>query len=460
MFGCGSVLVRKVLSSPGRKGYRLGGSRVSERISVLSLECGASSRAHSRVSATIGIHGEGPRLAGRERRSVQMTYDSAGNRSNSGYAYDELNRMTASPGSMAYTNDAVGNRTGRNMGVLNSSTAVRYDWDHLNRLEKVVGTSNGYRNEYRADGMRVKKVSGFNLSWAWLDKAHTSGYYDEITATNLPTTRYFYDGQMCMEDELTDNSVVTTTKYGLGARGIDYIEKKVGSGSPTVGFPVYDAHGNMVMTLSRATSSPWFSDGLHRGYDVWGSVRWNPSSSSDIKQRYCANLGHAEDDESGLSYMRARFYEPWTGRFVSEDPKRDRANWFIYANNDPVLNIDISGQSSLPSDVSGWIQWIVEAYGLKGQILGLACMQILTAGASLAASLTMWANRANAVGATLMASAPEVAALLPQFPWISAFMASLGALAQISAAGMRVAAALVTSSTMILFFMAIATEGN
>ncbi|HMS56820.1 MAG TPA: RHS repeat-associated core domain-containing protein, partial [Fimbriimonadaceae bacterium] len=70
------------------------------------------------------------------------------------------------------------------------------------------------------------------------------------------------------------------------------------------------------------------------------------SGSGEPFQRYCANLGHVQDEESGLIYMRARYYEPWTGRFVSEDSARDGKNWYIYCNNDPLNYIDRSGQNA------------------------------------------------------------------------------------------------------------------
>ena len=56
------------------------------------------------------------------------------------------------------------------------------------------------------------------------------------------------------------------------------------------------------------------------------------------------NLGHKQDDESGLTYMRARFYEPGSGRFVSEDPSRKGANWYVYCSSDPVNYGDYSGR--------------------------------------------------------------------------------------------------------------------
>jgi hypothetical protein len=41
--------------------------------------------------------------------------------------------------------------------------------------------------------------------------------------------------------------------------------------------------------------------------------------------------------------MRARYYETGTGRFISEDPAKEGANWYVYANNVPILFADPSG---------------------------------------------------------------------------------------------------------------------
>gem|GEM_PF-6689855 len=43
---------------------------------------------------------------------------------------------------------------------------------------------------------------------------------------------------------------------------------------------------------------------------------------NDRSDTYCANLGHKQDDESGLIYIRARYYEPGSGRFISQDTYR------------------------------------------------------------------------------------------------------------------------------------------
>ena len=56
-----------------------------------------------------------------------------------------------------------------------------------------------------------------------------------------------------------------------------------------------------------------------RSYGAWGEVRQGATTGGP-RARYCGNLGHIQDDETGLIYMRARYYEASSGRFISEDP--------------------------------------------------------------------------------------------------------------------------------------------
>ncbi len=257
---------------------------------------------------------------------------------------------------------------------------MKYEWDALNRMTKAVNTSTGARYVYRADGMRTQKVEGFNLSWTWTDLLHTSGYYDVVTATNLPTTRYFYDGQMAMEDDYTHHvgtaDQVDVTRYGLGARGIDRIEKTTdayGSSPVTnVSYPIYDGHGNMVRTLSRNGSG--YAVSAERIFGAWGEVR-NGSGPSDSKGRYCADLGHVQDDESGLIYMRARYYEPGLGRFLSQDVRKSGYNWFAFGNSCPTALCD-------PSGCSGTLLGLTWFFGLVGGGFMMLAIGLMIAGTS------------------------------------------------------------------------------
>lgn len=60
--------------------------------------------------------------------------------------------------------------------------------------------------------------------------------------------------------------------------------------------------------------------------------------------------GHVSDDDTGLVYMQARYYDPEVGRFLSIDPNTPSAgniytfNRASYANNNPIANIDPDGR--------------------------------------------------------------------------------------------------------------------
>jgi len=63
--------------------------------------------------------------------------------------------------------------------------------------------------------------------------------------------------------------------------------------------------------------------------------------------------GHRRDDESGMFYMKARWYDPGAGRFMSVDPLvRDATNPqsmnpYSYTENNPVNGIDPTGQAGI-----------------------------------------------------------------------------------------------------------------
>src|SRR5579883_3446875 len=93
-----------------------------------------------------------------------------------------------------------------------------------------------------------------------------------------------------------------------------------------------------------------------RKYDVYGLVRSGQLGSSS--QKYVGSLGHESDTNTGLIYMRARYMDPVLGRFLSEDPSKDGANWFVYCGDEPVNKIDSSGRLPLANWVS-FLSWFL-----------------------------------------------------------------------------------------------------
>lgn len=195
----------------------------------------------------------------------------------------------------------------------------------------------------------------------------SSGFDDFNFDDDNPTTLFRYDGQMQHEEEVITTASIgksdprrdDVTRYTLGPRGIDMIEAhRVATNipndpllnNPSRVFPIYDGHGNMVATLKRATSGTCTLANQKR-YEAWGSVRYDDGvGSSDHvlnpKARYCANIGHSEDLGTGLTYMRGRWYDNMTGRFISQDPTKRGSNWFTYCDNMPIDKIDYNGNEA------------------------------------------------------------------------------------------------------------------
>ncbi len=182
----------------------------------------------------------------------------------------------------------------------------------LNRMNTLTNSSGTWDYLYRADGPDSAMPYCPPLCVGGISAIHGSDM--RVSKTNgSSTTLYRYDGQMAMEDvDLGTNPAVTD--YAIGARGIDAISKTVGSNTVVV-YPIYDAHGN--------------PDSL-RSFPFGGISAIHGSDTTD---------------ESGLVYMRARYYEPTSGRFISEDKSGQGDNWFVYCKCNPICSIDESGKS-------------------------------------------------------------------------------------------------------------------
>jgi len=63
--------------------------------------------------------------------------------------------------------------------------------------------------------------------------------------------------------------------------------------------------------------------------------------------------GEQYDSDLGLYYLRARYYNPLTGRFLSRDPEDGKVkdpktlHKYLYAGGDPVNALDPTGRAEL-----------------------------------------------------------------------------------------------------------------
>ncbi len=280
-------------------------------------------------------------------QTQSYSFDAMGNRlsrqdsvsGTTNYSYNAANMLlsTGGYGASGFNNDADGNTLSGN-GRTNA-------WDSQNRLVSCIIGGNTTAYKYGADGLRRQSTK------------------------NGASTDYAYDATMLVREghaaggSLTPATVTAT--YFIGARGPEYrrddTQTEVDSQGRTVTkarWYVYDGLGSVIGELDplgNLTSSP--------KYDVYGAVRANGGTASS-KQGFVGSLGHVSDD-TGLIYMRARYYDPAVGRFISEDPAGDGLNWFTYCNNNPTNETDATGKAPLGfADINAFLKYLETANGL------------------------------------------------------------------------------------------------
>ena len=156
-------------------------------------------------------------------------------------------------------------------------------------------------------------------------------------ARSSSTTYYFHDGQQVIETELVNASGVYTGgyQYVWSPRYIDapICRDTVGADgnliAPTAGGRIYyldDADYN-VTSVVKYISGAW-TVAEHYAYDPYGQVTvynatWGyvgAGGSASAVGNTLFYTGHELDAATGLYYMRARYYDPALGRFISRDP--------------------------------------------------------------------------------------------------------------------------------------------
>ncbi len=267
------------------------------------------------------------------------------------YTYDALYRLTGESiandpqgvnGSITYSYDAVGNRLNRtssvgpvpsqsssydvndrlasesydNNGNTTTANGNSYVYDFENHLTSLNDGSVTY--VYDGDGNRVAKTVG----------GVTTNY---LVDTNNPT------GYAQVVEELHAGSVVKSFTYGH-----ELISQRIVGGS--LSFYGYDGHGSVrLLTDANGTVTDTYD------YDAFGNLISRTGTTSND---YLYS-GEQFDEDLGFYYLRARYLNPSSGRFWTQDSfagsRYDPISLhkYLYADADPVNRLDPSGQFSL-----------------------------------------------------------------------------------------------------------------
>ncbi|WP_025852428.1 polymorphic toxin-type HINT domain-containing protein [Paenibacillus ehimensis] len=230
------------------------------------------------------------------------------------FSYDPLNRIgTSSQFGEQYTYDSRGNRQTMQSSNTPNLNGASYRYDERNRLVQVTtddGKNVAYR--YNGDGLLYERTE------------------------NGQTVRYYYDGaNIIAEGTVMNGSAALKARYilgnGLAARA---------DASDTKTYYLHNGHGDVVgLTDGSGNILNQYT------YDIWG----NPLTVTEQVPQPFRYSGEFWDNSAHLQYLRARWYDPSVGRFMSQDTyEGDIANplslnLYTYVKNNPLRYLDPSG---------------------------------------------------------------------------------------------------------------------
>ena len=291
--------------------------------------------------------------------TMDYTYDEFGNLSKKDYrdddnpayvttySYDKNNRLTkesriVSNGSTKWQNittcgyDKNGNRLNR----------IKYKQNVDNTKFKLNLTDSAYK--YYDYGKEIYTYDGLNELKTYRGKKEESATYEymanhyRISKTVDGTKTYqLWDNDRVVSE--FDSELNMKINYRIGVNG------QILSDSNEISYS-YDGHGNLINENGNYSTNV---------YDAYGN-RIEDFGIGDAPFGYC---GEYTDKESGLVYLRNRYYDSSTGSFITEDPIKDGNNWYGYCIGNPVNYSDNDGLAPrLQREIALEIKSILSAY--------------------------------------------------------------------------------------------------
>ena len=253
-------------------------------------------------------------------QNLTYEYDAAGNRTEiifngavNDYTTNGLNQYTASDGT-TYDYDADGNL----VSMTQNGVTTTYTYNSQNQLIAESGPNGDCTYQYDALGNLVSSS----------DDGVVSNYIIDPLAISTSAT-----GPLSAIAQVYNAAGDVTATYDYG----DGLAAMIDSGG--IYYYNMDAAGD-ITSLSGASGS------LADTYDYAPFGTLLASSGSVINPfQYSGGLGVATGAD-GLVDMRARYYDPITGRFISRDPINiaSGANLYDFADNSPIGYLDPTGE--------------------------------------------------------------------------------------------------------------------
>lgn len=205
---------------------------------------------------------------------------------------------------------------------LTSAGGNNFEYDYEGQLSSGYGTSYSFDYEHR-------------LTWigASYNFAHDGAGNRLEAVRGGVVTRYIYDASASLLAEADgQNQIMRYYIYGLGLMAM-----------VTPADQVYCYHFNAVGSTIAITDLAQVVQNKYT-YDPFGEIL-NAEEAVSQPFTFVGQYG-VMTEPNGLYYMRARYYDPDVGRFISEDPigfEGGDVNLFAYVLNNPLNFIDPEG---------------------------------------------------------------------------------------------------------------------
>ena len=286
--------------------------------------------------------------------------------SRTSYAYNSLDWLTGTTtqtkdatSNVSYDYDANGAQISQTTGAQSQTTGQKWDFEgHLLASGQVnaQGQWSGAKTTYSYDasGMRLSQAS-------W----NAAGVVTDGTS-------YVWDGDRVAEER--DEKGVLQAVYEHGQElGPLRLTRRAGTLAAPVEQERYFIGDGQDSTRQLLDENGVVKDSYF--YDAFGVGLPGGQGATENSFKYTGQ----QQDASGLYYLRARFYNAGTGRFLSQDPEMGSAmdpvsmHRYLYAGVDPVNMVDPTGREFTLAGAMTALSYTMKVYdgiSLIGNVAG------------------------------------------------------------------------------------------
>jgi RHS repeat-associated protein len=223
---------------------------------------------------------------------------------------DQLTTKTGPGGTVNYTYDQNGNQT--------AAGSRTFTYDMANRMASTTSGGSTINYTYDGEGKRLQGSTGAQPSnkrnYLWDRNAELPLLIREADGNDALIRRFVY--------------------------GIELI-------SMTTGGSDFYYHHDRLGSTANLTSSTGSAQWTY-SFEPFGSIRTSVQNDQNAPTNLMRFTGELLDTTPGLYHLRARQYDPATGRFLQRDPfdgtiRDSYVGTYVYSRNQPTVAVDPSG---------------------------------------------------------------------------------------------------------------------